>query len=490
MVTFYKATCQHLMRVAFLSNRANRWSLVLGLISVCIMALLIHRFENPAHPAAAWSLSIVADMVLIISYFVLTGAFLSMYRRCKGLLPIRGIFLIFALFMTLSGASRIVGLLAISRHDLNFSAQAEMISATLAVVSAGIVAALVGRTRDFVASARKSQQNEARFIAASESSLEAFYTLQAVRGSDGQIMDFEFTYLNTNGEKLLGLRREEILGQYLCALNPANRSGGFFDKYKQVVLTGQPVIQEFPKELEDDSTRWIRHEVVRLEDGIAITASDITERKLMEREAQHRAQHDVLTGLPNRSLLNDRVQQAIDRAIRYKNKVGLFVVDMDKFKEINDTLGHASGDLVLTTAAHRLRESVRGTDSVLRIGGDEFIVVMPDVREDHDFRRVAAKITAAISNGGPAGLENVRMNCSIGIAIYPTQAMNAEELFSHADAAMYEAKRRGGGTFEVYSEGTPGFSPPRKTATRRVPGSRPAVAVTQRPKHTPLFPDA
>jgi diguanylate cyclase (GGDEF)-like protein/PAS domain S-box-containing protein len=484
------------MRVVFLSNRANRWSLALGLVSVCITALLIHRFEqvataNSSHPEAGWSLSIVANMVLTISYFILAGAFLSMYAKSKGLLQIRGIFLIFALFMTISGITRILGLLALSRRELNFSAQSEMISATLAVVSAGIVAALVGRTRDFLATARRSQQNEARFMAASESSLDAFYTLQSVRGSDGQIIDFEFTYLNTNGEKLIGLPREEIIGQYLCALIPVNRSGGFFDEYKQVVMSGQPVVQEFPMELEDDIPRWIRHEVVKLEDGIAISAADITERKLLERAAQHRAQHDVLTGLPNRSLLNDRVQQAIDRAIRYKNKVGLFVVDMDMFKEVNDSLGHAAGDLVLVTAAQRLRESVRGTDSVLRIGGDEFIVVMPDVQEDSDIRRVAAKITAAIGNDGPAGLENVRMSCSIGIAIYPTQAANSDELFSRADAAMYEAKRRGGGCYEVYSEGTPGFSPQPKLV-RRVPGPRPALVVPRkpRPKPTPLFPDA
>jgi diguanylate cyclase (GGDEF)-like protein len=163
---------------------------------------------------------------------------------------------------------------------------------------------------------------------------------------------------------------------------------------------------------------------------------------------------------------------------------------MDMFKEVNDTLGHAAGDLVLVTAAQRLRESVRGTDSVLRIGGDEFIVVMPDVQEDSDIRRVAAKITSAISNGGPAGLENVRMSCSIGIAIYPTQATSADELFSRADAAMYEAKRRGGGCFEVYSEGTPGFAPKAKPTPRRVVGARPALVVPQRSKQAPLFPDA
>lgn len=469
---------------------------VLGVCTLVISALATSRHWLPASVFAApadgpTSLHVVSAMVLTISYFIMAGTFFSMFFKSKGLLSFRGIFLVFALFVAASGVTRIMGLLAMAHRAFDFSADLEMVSATLAVVSAGIVAALVGRTRKFLVTMRQSQRNEARFIAASESSLEAFYTLQAVRGKTGQIVDFEFTYINSNGEKLVGLPREEIVGQHLCALIPVNRTGGFFDEYKQVVMTGEPVVQEFPMQLDDDIPRWIRHEVVRLEDGIAITAADITERKLSERASEHRAQHDALTGLPNRSLLNDRMQQAIDRAVRYRNKVGLFVVDMDHFKAINDTLGHAAGDKVLIAVAQRLRDAVRGTDSVLRIGGDEFIVVMPDVQEERDIRRVAAKITAAISNGGPSGLETVNMSCSIGIAIYPLQATASDDLFARADAAMYEAKRRGGGCFEVYNDATPGFTPQMPPAgSRRVAGARPALVVPRAGKSTLTFPDA
>lgn len=470
------------MRVPSLLSRFFRSGLAVGLALVCILAGFALREWFPGfRPQVAMTgsgfLLVMAEMVLTISYFILAAAFVSLYRKCRGLLVFRGIFLVFALFVTASGITRIVGLLVQSNRDFGFSAELEMASATLAVVTAGIVAALVGRTRDFLVTMRQSQRNEARFIAASESSLDAFYTLQSVRGKDGQIADFEFTYLNRNGEKLIGLPREEIIGQHLCALIPVNRTGGFFDEYKHVVMTGEPVVQEFPMQLEDDIPRWIRHAVVRLEDGIAITASDITERKMMERATEHKAQHDALTNLPNRSLLNDRVQQAIDRAIRYKNKVGLFVIDMDFFKEINDTMGHAVGDEVLITVAHRLRESVRGSDSVLRIGGDEFIVVMPDVQEERDIRRLAGKIVAVIANGGPEGHEEIQMSCSIGIAVYPTQAMTTEELFSCADAAMYQAKHHGGGCFEVYSDATPGFGPQFKAPARRVHGPRPALVM-------------
>jgi predicted signal transduction protein with EAL and GGDEF domain len=125
---------------------------------------------------------------------------------------------------------------------------------------------------------------------------------------------------------------------------------------------------------------------------------------------------------------------------------------------------------------------VRATDSVLRIGGDEFIVVMPDVQEDRDIRRMAAKIVAAILNDGPPGMEQVHMSCSIGIAVYPVQAATTDELFSKADAAMYQAKRAGGGCFEVYSESTPEFAPPSGFVPKLpvVPPRRAAGATTAR----------
>ena len=483
------------MRLRSLFSRLYRSRLVMGLLSMAVLLGFTSRYWLPrllSRPLAEGSVSlhVVSEMVLTISNFILAATFIAVYRKCKGLLSFRGIFLVFALFMAASGLARTVELLMLADRDLSFSTELEMISATLAVVSAGIVAALVGRVQTFLLMARQSQRNEARFIAASESSLEAFYTLQSVRDKDGEIIDFEFTYLNSNGEKLVGLPREEIIGQYLCALIPVNRTGGFFDDYREVVMTGRPVVQEFPMQLEDDIPRWIRHEVVRLEDGIAITAADITDRKLSERATEHRAQHDPLTNLPNRSLLSDRLQQAIDRAVRYRHKVGLFLVDMDKFKEINDTRGHAAGDQVLITVAQRLRESVRGSDSVLRIGGDEFIVVMPDVQEEKDIRRLAAKINMALSSGSPPGLEEITMSCSIGIAIYPSQAATADELISRADAAMYEAKRRGGGCFEVFSDAIPAFDPQMQPQPKRVPGPRPALVVPRPAKRAMPVPDA
>jgi diguanylate cyclase (GGDEF)-like protein len=473
------------------------WPAGLGVVALATARYWVPAFDSEAAPGVVpstpISLHVIAVMVLTISYLILAGTFASMYSKCRGLLGFRFIFLVFALFTAAAGVTQLLGLLGVVHRAFRYMEQLEMVSSTLAVVSAGIVAALVGRVRDFLVTMRQSQRNEARFIAASESSLEAFYTLQSVRGKDGEILDFEFTYINANGEKLIGLARERVLGQRLCELLPLNRTGGFFEKYKQVVMTGQPAVQEFPWDVEGEAPRWIRYEAVRLEDGIAITAADITERKLYLRAAEHRAQHDPLTGLANRSLLQDRMQQAIDRAVRYRHKVGLFVVDMDRFKEINDSLGHAAGDKVLIAVAQRLRESVRASDSVLRIGGDEFLVVVPDVQEERDLRRLAAKIVASVSRVGPSGLEDVSMGCSIGIAVYPLHAAGLEELLAHADAAMYEAKRRGGSCFEVYSHATPGFTaqtPAGRMAEPRAPETTPALVVPHRAKRSDAFPEA
>jgi diguanylate cyclase (GGDEF)-like protein len=350
-----------------------------------------------------------------------------------------------------SGVARAIGLFHLWHPVPRLVADIEVLTAVVTVLAAGIATVLVPRVSQFLTEARECRRNEARLLAATENSLDAFYILKSVRGEDGQIADFEFTYLNHNGERLIGRSREQILGAHLCVLLPINRTGGFFEDYARVVLSGEPIVHEFPLRPEQETTRWIRHQVVRLDDGVAITASDVTQRKHSEQRAQPRMQLDLLTGLPHRGLLHDRLGQAMERADRYQQKVAVFLVDLDAFQQINDTLGHLAGDLVLITVANRLREAVRATDSVLRIGGDEFLVVMPDVDEERDIPRSAEKLLAALGRVGPSGLEHLALACSVGVSIYPTLARSATELMARADRAMHQAKYRGGNCFEVCS---------------------------------------
>ncbi len=171
---------------------------------------------------------------------------------------------------------------------------------------------------------------------------------------------------------------------------------------------------------------------------------DISARKQAELQLAHLAQHDPLTHLPNRALLADRLQQAIARSKRDQRRVGLMFLDLDRFKPVNDTLGHAYGDLLLQAVALRILECVRETDTVARIGGDEFMVLLPHINDAQDALLVAEKIRAAL--GRPFDLDGehrVLVSSSAGIAIYPDDAVDEAQLQKNADLAMYRAKSLG-----------------------------------------------
>jgi PAS domain S-box-containing protein len=153
-----------------------------------------------------------------------------------------------------------------------------------------------------------------RFLAAADSSMDAIYICECVRDQNGEIEDFVFSYLNSNVEKMVSISREVLLGGKMCELLPVNRTHGLFDAYKRVVETGVAYVAEFPIQDENVMSEWIRVQAVRLEDGVAITAADITERKRAEQRFLYLADHDPLTGLANRSVLLDRIGQEIARA--------------------------------------------------------------------------------------------------------------------------------------------------------------------------------
>ena len=173
-------------------------------------------------------------------------------------------------------------------------------------------------------------------------------------------------------------------------------------------------------------------------------ASEITERIRAAERYRHLAYHDSLTGLPNRRLLADRLEQAIALARRRNAQVALMLLDLDSFKAINDTDGHAVGDAVLATMAHRLRTAVRESDTVARIGGDEFVVLLPEIESEDTAVVIAEKIIAAVRAPLDSQMRNYRLGVSIGIAFFPDDGENGERLLQQADSAMYRAKEAGG----------------------------------------------
>jgi diguanylate cyclase (GGDEF)-like protein len=172
--------------------------------------------------------------------------------------------------------------------------------------------------------------------------------------------------------------------------------------------------------------------------------------RMSEERLRHLSEHDALTGLPNRLLLSDRLQTALKRAERFHTCLGLLMVDVDEFKEVNDGLGHHAGDKVLCVVADRLSGCVRSTDTVARMGGDEFIVLLPDLRIPPEAEMIAAKIVAAISSPVCIDQSWVAVTVSVGVATSAQSGTDAETLLRCADEAMYAAKKTGHNSFQVY----------------------------------------
>lgn len=195
-------------------------------------------------------------------------------------------------------------------------------------------------------------------------------------------------------------------------------------------------------------TRYTQKDVELLQFVSAQIATAI-ERKQMEIWLQHIARHDPLTDLPNRELFHDRLQTALRRAQRNQTLLSLLYIDLDRFKQVNDTLGHPIGDLLLQEVAHRLKQCVRESDTVGRVGGDEFLVLLHDIPQPEDALAVAEKIRIALGRRYDLADQRVHISPSIGVALYPAHSDDYKQLIRYADEAMYAAKKNGGNRFRV-----------------------------------------
>ena len=440
---------------------------------------------------------------------------------------------------------------------------------------------------------RGVQEAHSQFLAATETSLDAFGLLESVRDDTGEIVDFRILYVNANAEQLVGRPRSALLGKKLCSVTPARPTSPMFARFCKVVNSGEPLHEEFRVKFPSIKAAWLRSQVVKLGDGLALTFSDISESKATEeRYAQlaeftdsvfqnapfsivatdknglitamnvaaekltgygreelvgkapltvlhderellakalcidpaatmeqfgfrvltagvaagemeeqewtlirkdgartpinlamravttdagevsgfvsiafdiserrqmldyvtHLATHDQLTGLAGRALLQDKTVQAVELARRYGTKVAVFVIDLDHFKRLNDSLGHASGDQLLIEAAGRLSRSVRSTDVVARAGGDEFVVVMPDITTVEDVNQCAANLVARLAPEISIEEHLVQLTASVGVCIFPDFAADAKHLLKRADSAMYAAKENGRNQYQIFSE--------------------------------------
>lgn len=265
-----------------------------------------------------------------------------------------------------------------------------------------------------------------------------------------------YTYVSPSIEGLRGYTAAELVGTTIDLSFQAQERGALRNLVRQRAraFRADPDNRQFYTDIfeqpcKDGSTVWteiVSTYSVNLRTGgleLQGVTRDITERRASQERIAYLAEHDTLTGLPNRALVTDRLSQALASARREGHGVALLYIDLDRFKPVNDTHGHAVGDLLLREAAQRMRDCVRESDTVGRFGGDEFVVLLPRVEVPDDALRVAEKIRCTLAAPFLVSGLSLEVSSSIGVALYPDDGRSESSLLLGADRAMYEAKRSG-----------------------------------------------
>jgi len=268
---------------------------------------------------------------------------------------------------------------------------------------------------------------------------------------------------NYGSEFIYGYKAEEAIGKHITMIHREEDLEDFKISIEQLMQTGEYKADVYlvakSKEIVSIS---LSLSLLRDENGnptyMVSYAQDITKRKIAEskileqkQDLQYQAHHDPLTALPNRVLFNDRLEQAIEKAKRSETNLALLFIDLDHFKEINDSLGHAVGDEILKVTTQRLKEVIRHEDTLARLGGDEFTIIMEDLKDGHDASVLANKVLKVLADEININDNRLYISSSIGISLYPQDGTSVSDLLKYADSAMYKAKDEGRNNYQFYS---------------------------------------
>lgn len=263
-----------------------------------------------------------------------------------------------------------------------------------------------------------------------------------------------FLWANPAFCRLSGYALQDLLGLTPAILHSGKQDASFYAHMWRTISAGQVWQSPVVNRRKDGSLYFVDEVITPLSDEHGVITHfiaiqhEIAETRLAQEQDRHLAYHDPLTDLPNRAYFSGALEQALAYARQHKKRVATFFLDLDKFKPVNDTLGHEVGDHLLIAVADRLRRAVRRHDTVARIGGDEFAILLGDIDDIKTASILAEKLIHAISQGYMIDKHPVQIGVSIGIAIFPEDGDNPKRLLGRADQAMYQAKRAGGNRFQ------------------------------------------
>jgi len=355
--------------------------------------------------------------------------------------------------------------IALSLNRAQRTAQALLLGGML-VLAGLLLAAGITLAQRFV---RQNEQLQ-RTLRQSEAQLRhliesAPLPLLVVRSGDHAIL-----YANDRALQQFGLDMDSVRGKSLDEfhVDPAVRDA------VTRALEAEAPMRDYEVQMKDLSGRpsWLLLSAQRLrfggEDCLLVAAANIDDRKRLQEDMRRRAMHDPLTTLPNRAMFVEALERAVGRAKRRRTRFSVLFVDLDRFKEVNDTLGHAAGDELLQTMADRLVQAVRQSDLVARMGGDEFVILIEEHRGPEEVMIVAQKVLTMLDRPVMIEWKEVAISGSVGIASFPEDGESAEALLKNADTAMYQAKERGRNNFQFFSEELNAVTAQRFEMERRV----------------------